>query len=185
MQVEKILFKLNNYFYFMIKRLNMKKSLFTLLMLASTASFANNVAVWNSHMAIANSNFAKAKVTATQNSIKPKQQQLKVYQENVERLQRQFDEKMSEQTQAELEKQIKANMLNYQEVVEQIQQSIDASEQEVMQKIAPKIQGITDNLIKQKNIDILLDYRNGNLTFSKKEWDITDDVTKAINEQVK
>lgn len=163
----------------------MKKSLFALLMLASTTSFANNIAVWNSHLAIANSNFAKNKITATQNNIKPKQQQLKTYQDNIERLQKQLNDKLSEQAQADLAKQIETNVLNYQEVAKQIQMSIETSEKEVMQKVAPKIKGITDNLIKQKNIDILFDYRDGGLTFSKDEWDITDDVTKAINEQIK
>lgn len=141
--------------------------------------------MWNSHLAIANSNFAKNKITATQNNIKPKQQQLKTYQDNIERLQKQLNDKLSEQAQADLAKQIETNVLNYQEVAKQIQMSIETSEKEVMQKVAPKIKGITDNLIKQKNIDILLDYRDGGLTFSKDEWDITDDVTKAINEQIK
>lgn len=163
----------------------MKKILFSALMLMSSASFANNVAVWNSHLAIANSNFAKSKINTTQNAIKPKQQQLKTYQENIERLQKQFDDKMSEQAKADLAKQIETNMLNYEEVAKQIQQTIASSENEVMQKVAPRIKGITDTLIKQKNIDVLFDYRDGGLTFSKKEWDITDDVTKAINEQVK
>lgn len=163
----------------------MKKILFSALMLLSSTSFANNVAVWNSSLAIANSNFAKTKVTATQNAIKPKQQQLKTYQENIERLQKQYNDKLDEKTKEGIAKQIESNLLNYDDVAKQIQTSIATSEEEVMQKVAPKIKSITDNLIKQKNIDILIDYRNGSLTFAKAEWDITDDVTKAINEQVK
>lgn len=154
-------------------------------MFITTTSFANNVAVWNSQVAIANSNYAKNKITTTQTAIQPKQQQLKTYQENIERLQKQFNDKLSEQAKADLAKQIETNVLNYQEVAKQIQISIEMSEQEIIQKVAPKLKEITDNLIKQKNIDVLFDYHDGGLTFSKDEWDMTDKVTKAINEQVK
>ena len=160
---------------------------FTGIMFSSLA-FANNVGVWDSYQAITNSNFAKAKITATQNAIKPKQQQLKTYQDNLERLQKQYlsqADKLTDTQKTDLATQIQTHQQNYAQLVNQIQTSVETSEKEILQQVAPKLQNITQTIIKQKNIDVLIDSRNTEVTFAKPEWDITADITKAINEQVK
>ena len=67
----------------------------------------------------------------------------------------------------------------------QIQALIDASENEVMQRIAPKMPSIRDTIIRQKNIDVLVDNRDRSISFVKPEWDVTADFTKALNDEVK
>lgn len=154
----------------------------------ATSSFANTVAVWNSQLAVANSNYAKAKIATIQATINPQQQQLQSYKANIERLQAQYNAQKATMTDAQkqsIRTQIQSNLDNYDRVANQIQNTLNTHETDVMQKIAPKIQGITDALIKQKNIDILLDNRDRSVTFVKPEWDITADVTQKINEQVK
>ncbi|MFW2176236.1 MULTISPECIES: OmpH family outer membrane protein [unclassified Moraxella] len=156
--------------------------------LASMSSFANNVGVWNSQIAIANSNYAKAKVASVKTAVAPKQQQLQSYKANIERLQQQYDSQKDKLTQSQkddIRKQIQTNLQNYEQVASQIQTTLEASENDVMQKIAPKMQGITEAIMKQKNMDILIDNRDRNVTYVKPEWEVTKDFIQKINEQVK
>lgn len=169
------------------------KTIFTTLVFATTLAMtniatANTVAVWNSQVAIANSNYAKAKVQSLEAILKPKQQQLQTYKANINRLQQQFASQQATITEAQkqdLGKQIQTNMQNYEQVASQIQNTLATSETDVLQKVAPTIKTITDNLIKQKNIDILFDSRDRNVTFVKPEFDLTNEITQQINQQVR
>ena len=150
--------------------------------------FANTVAVWNSQVAINNTNIAKTKIGVVQAAVKPKQQQLDSYKATIERLQKQYATQNAQMTQAQkddLRKQIQTNLQNYEQVASQIQSIIDANETEVMQRIVPKIQAIKENIVRQKNIDVLIDNRDRTVSYVKPEWDVTADFTKAINDQVK
>ena len=150
--------------------------------------FANTVAVWNSQGAINNTNIAKTKIGVVQAAVKPKQQQLDSYKATIERLQKQYATQNAQMTQAQkddLRKQIQTNLQNYEQVASQIQSIIDANEAEVMQRIVPKIQAIKENIVRQKNIDVLIDNRDRTVSYVKPEWDVTADFTKAINDQVK
>lgn len=150
--------------------------------------FANTVAVWNSQVAISNTNIAKTKIGVVQAAVKPKQQQLNSYKATIERLQKQYATQNAQMTQAQkddLRKQIQTNLQNYEQVASQTQSIIDANEAEVMQRIVPKIQAIKENIVRQKNIDVLIDNRDRTVSYVKPEWDVTADFTKAINDQVK
>ena len=150
--------------------------------------FATTVAVWNSQVAINNTNIAKTKIGVVQAAVKPKQQQLNSYKATIERLQKQYATQNAQMTQAQkddLRKQIQTNLQNYEQVASQIQSIIDANEAEVMQRIVPKIQAIKENIVRQKNIDVLIDNRDRTVSYVKPEWDVTADFTKAINDQVK
>ena len=150
--------------------------------------FANTDAVWNSQVAINNTNIAKTKIGVVQAAVKPKQQQLDSYKATIERLQKQYVTQNAQMTQAQkddLRKQIQTNLQNYEQVASQIQSIIDANEAEVMQRIVPKIQAIKENIVRQKNIDVLIDNRDRTVSYVKPEWDVTADFTKAINDQVK
>ena len=150
--------------------------------------FANTVAVWNSQVAINNTNIAKTKIGVVQAAVKPKQQQLDSYKATIERLQKQYATQNAQMTQAQkddLRKQIQTNLQNYEQVASQIQSIIDANEAEVMQRIVPKIQAIKENIVRQKNTDVLIDNRDRTVSYVKPEWDVTADFTKAINDQVK
>lgn len=150
--------------------------------------FANTVAVWNSQVAINNTNIAKAKIGVVQAAVKPKQQQLDSYKATIQRLQKQYATQNAQMTQAQkddLRKQIQTNLQNYEQVASQIQSIIDTNEAEVMKRILPKIQAIKENIVRQKNIDVLIDNRDRTVSYVKPEWDVTADFTKAINDQVK
>lgn len=167
----------------------MKKILTTALLLTTFATaHANIVAVWNSQQAIANSNYAKAKLASVQASVVPKQQQLQTYKANIERIQNQYNQqkdKISPAQKADLENQVKTNMENYENVATQIDSLLGNAENDIMQRISPAIKGIQDSIVKQKNIDILIDNRERVVTFVKPEWDVTQEFTQKINEQVK
>lgn len=150
--------------------------------------FANTVAVWNSQVAINNTNIAKTKIGVVQAAVKPKQQQLESYKATIERLQKQYATQNTQMTQAQkddLRKQIQTNLQNYEQVASQIQSIIDRNEAEVMQRIVPKIQAIKETIVRQKNIDVLIDNRDRTVSYIKPEWDVTADFTKAINDQLK
>ena len=123
-----------------------------------------------------------------QAAVKPKQQQLDSYKATIERLQKQYATQNAQMTQAQkddLRKQIQTNLQNYEQVASQIQSIIDTNEAEVMKRILPKIQAIKENIVRQKNIDVLIDNRDRTVSYVKPEWDVTADFTKAINDQVK
>lgn len=169
---------------FVVKKIALAAVFLTL----SHASVANTVAVWNSQLAVANSNYAKAKVASLQAAVQPKQQQLQGYKANIERLQQQYVSQKATLTDVQkqaIRDQIQTNLDSYEQVAGQIQTLLSANETDVMQKIAPKIKPITDAIIQQKSIDILLDNRDRSITFVKPEWDITSLVTQKINEQVR
>lgn len=149
---------------------------------------ANTVAVWNSQVAITNTNLAKAKIGVVQATVKPKQQQLDSYKATIQRLQTQYATQGDKLTQAQkddLRKQIQSNLQSYEQVASDIQAIIDTSETDVMQRIAPKMQAIKENIKRQKNVDVLIDNRDRTISYVKPEWDLTADFTKAINDQVK
>lgn len=167
----------------------MKKFLTTALLLTTFATaHANTVAVWNSQQAIANSNYAKAKLASIQASLSPKQQQLQTYKANIERIQSQYNQqkdKITPTQKSDMERQIKTNIDNYEMVAGQIENLLGNAENDIMQHISPVIKGIQDSIVKQKNIDVLIDNRDRTVTFVKPEWDITQDFIQKINEQVK
>lgn len=170
----------------------MKKYLATALFITTSAGMteaqANNVAVWNSQQAIASSNYAKAKLASVQASLTPKQQQLQTYKVNIDRLQAQYNQQKDTITPAQkvaMENQVKTNMTNYDTVATQIQTLLSTTESEVLQRISPAIKGIQDTIIRQKNIDVLIDNRDHSVTFAKPEWDVTQDFIQKINEQVR
>lgn len=169
----------------------MKKiALITALLTSSVAPsvMANNVAVWDSQHAIASSNYAKAKLASVQASVTPKQQQLQTYKANIERIQNQYNQQKDKVTatqKADMENQVKSNMDSYETVASQIDTLLGATEADIMQRIAPALKGIQDSIVKQKNIDVLIDTRDRGVTFVKPEWDVTQDFIQKINEQVK
>lgn len=167
----------------------MKKFLTTALLLTTFATaHANTVAVWNSQQAIANSNYAKAKLASIQASLSPKQQQLQTYKANIERIQSQYNQqkdKITPTQKSDMERQIKTNIDNYEMVAGQIENLLGKAENDIMQRISPVIKGIQDSIVKQKNIDVLIDNRDRTVTFVKPEWDVTQDFIQKINEQVK
>lgn len=167
----------------------MKKFLTTALLLTTFATaHANTVAVWNSQQAIASSNYAKAKLASIQASLSPKQQQLQTYKANIERIQSQYNQqkdKITPTQKSDMERQIKTNIDNYEMVAGQIENLLGNAENDIMQRISPVIKGIQDSIVKQKNIDVLIDNRDRTVTFVKPEWDITQDFIQKINEQVK
>lgn len=167
----------------------MKKFLTTALLLTTFATaHANTVAVWNSQQAIASSNYAKAKLASIQASLSPKQQQLQTYKANIERIQSQYNQqkdKITPTQKSDMERQIKTNIDNYEMVAGQIENLLGNAENDIMQRISPIIKGIQDSIVKQKNIDVLIDNRDRTVTFVKPEWDITQDFIQKINEQVK
>lgn len=159
-----------------------------LLLSTSMGAMANTVAIWNSQIAISNSNYAKSKVASMQASIKPKEQQLKTYQDNIKKLQDQYEqqkEKITDTQKEALRKQMQTNVDNYTQVAAQIQAIIEQNERDVLQKISAKMPEIQNSITKQKNIDILIDSRDRNISFVKPEWDVTKDFTQKINELVK
>lgn len=167
----------------------MKKFLTTALLLTTFATaHANTVAVWNSQQAIASSNYAKAKLASIQASLSPKQQQLQTYKANIERIQSQYNQqkdKITPTQKSDMERQIKTNIDNYEMVAGQIENLLGNAENDIMQRISPVIKGIQDSIVKQKNIDVLIDNRDRTVTFVKPEWDVTQDFIQKINEQVK
>lgn len=167
----------------------MKKFLTTALLLTTFATaHANSVAVWNSQQAIASSNYAKAKLASIQASLSPKQQQLQTYKANIERIQSQYNQqkdKITPTQKSDMERQIKTNIDNYEMVAGQIENLLGNAENDIMQRISPVIKGIQDSIVKQKNIDVLIDNRDRTVTFVKPEWDVTQDFIQKINEQVK
>lgn len=44
---------------------------------------------------------------------------------------------------------------------------------------------LKETIVRQKNIDVLIDNRDRTVSYVKPEWDVTADFTKAINDQVK
>lgn len=171
----------------------MKKSLVTSASIALSAlllspcATAGVVAVWNSQQALINTNYAKAKLANLQTSLAGRQQQLKTYQSTIERLQQQYASQQATMTEAqkqELRRQIDTNIASYSTIAEQVAKTLATSEDDVLRQIAPKMKAITESIVKQKNIDVLIDSRDRVVTYVKPELDVTADFTQRINEQV-
>lgn len=171
----------------------MKKSLMTLAsvalggMLLSQSAAAGVVAVWDSQQALIKTNYAKAKLANLQSSLAGRQQQLKTYQSTIERLQQQYASQQASMTEAqkqELRRQIETNIASYETIEAQVTKTLIDNRKEMMRQIAPKMKGIIESIVKQKNIDVLIDSSDGVVTYAKPELDVTADFTQRINEQV-
>ena len=170
------------------KRLASMFTLATIGMALSLPALANNVAIWDAQEAIKNSNYAKSKIASIEASVRPKQQQLQTYKANVDRLQQQYNNQKASLTDAQkndIRQQIETNLRNYEQVAGQIQSTLTANQTDILQKITPKMQSITESIVRQKNIDLLIDNSDHMVTYVKPEWDVTADFTQKINEQVR
>lgn len=153
---------------------------------AAPAPATTKLAIVNIQAAVANTNEGKRELEGLDKKFEPKIKELQALQTDIENLNKQLStqgDKLNAETKAGLERQIGDKTKQFQRGREDYQNEAQGAEQEVFQKMAPKIMKSLDTYAKTNGFTLVLDWgvlQNGVL-WATQGVDITQAVIDAYN----
>lgn len=144
------------------------------------------IGILNIQAAVANSNEGMRDLQALDKKMEPKVNELRALQTEVENLNKQIStqgDKLNADARASLDKQLQAKSTQFQRGREDYQNDLQAQEQEIFQRIYPKLMQSVDSYAKANSFNLILDWgvlQNG-VTWAANGIDITQQVIDAYN----
>jgi outer membrane protein len=144
------------------------------------------IGILNIQAAVANSNEGMRDLQALDKKMEPKVNELRALQTEVENLNKQIStqgDKLNADARANLDKQLQAKSTQFQRGREDYQNDLQAQEQEIFQRIYPKLMQSVDGYAKANGFGLILDWgvlQNG-VTWAANGIDITAAVIEAYN----
>ncbi|HYE25908.1 MAG TPA: OmpH family outer membrane protein [Clostridia bacterium] len=154
---------------------------------AAAAPATSKVGIVNIQGAVANSNEGRRDLEALDKKMEPRVKQLQGLQGEVENLSKQLNtqgDKLNADARAGLERQIADRTKQFQRGREDYQNEVQALEQEIFQRIAPKLLQTVDGYAKANGYTLILDWgvlQNG-VIWAVQGTDITPQVIAAYNQ---
>lgn len=153
-------------------------------LLLSVMSFAETkVAVVDLEAAVVASNIWKQAESALMSKMKSDETKLKKLESEVfAYIQRYEKEKdvMAQKDKVDLEYNIRTKQAEAQEIIAKNQKMQQEGIQSAMTKLRPKLQGIIDGIVKEKQLDVVLNKQA--VYYSSESLDVTSEVTKRLNQ---
>lgn len=150
------------------------------------APATTKIGILNIQAAVANCNEGLRDLQALDKKMEPKVNELRALQTEVENLNKQIStqgDKLNADARASLDKQLQAKSTQFQRGREDYQNDLQAQEQEIFQRIYPKVMQSVDSYAKASNFTLILDWgvlQNG-VTWAAPGTDITQAVIDAYN----
>jgi len=161
----------------------MRASLLIAGLLAATLSapvLANTkVVVADSTAALMASNEARKAVEKLQGELKPQRDRMDVLRKEVQALEQRFQKDaavLSDKDKKDLEKQAQSKLSEYNNLAQVVQKRTQEVQNELLQRMLPKMEAAIDELRKAGNFDIIIEKKN--VIFA----DTTVDITRKITE---
>lgn len=157
---------------------------------ATTAAAAptgpTKIGIINIQGAVANTNEGKRDLEGLDKKMEPRVKELQSLQADVENLQKQLNtqgEKLNDEAKANLTKQIQAKTTQFTRGRDDYQKDVQEQEQEIFQRIYPKVMQSVDTYAKANGFSLILDWGvlQQGVTWASPSYDITQQIVDAYN----
>jgi len=153
---------------------------------AAAPTGTTKIGIINIQGAVANTNEGKVALEGLDKKMEPKVKELQALQADVENLTKQLNtqgDKLNEDAKANLQKQITAKTKDFQRGREDYQNDVQAQEQEIFQKIYPKVMQSVDTYAKAQGFTLILDWGvlQQGVTWANPAYDITQQIVESYN----
>ncbi len=164
----------------------MRASLLIAGLLAATLSapvLANTkVVVADSTAALMASNEARKAVEKLQGELKPQRDRMELLRKEVQALEQRFQKDsavLSDKDKKDLQKQAEGKLSEYNNLAQVVQKRTQEVQNELLQRMLPKMEAAIDELRKAGNFDIIIEKKN--VIFADTTVDITRKITEKLN----
>ena len=153
---------------------------------AAAPTAPTKIGIVNIQGAVANTNEGKRDLEALDKKFETRVKELQTLQADVENLTKQLNtqgDKLNEEAKANLQKQITAKTKDFQRGREDYQNDVQAQEQEIFQRIYPKVMQSVDNYAKSNSFTLILDWGvlQQGVTWANPSYDITQQIVDSYN----
>jgi outer membrane protein len=153
---------------------------------AAAPTAPTKIGIVNIQGAVANTNEGKRDLEALDKKFESRVKELQTLQADVENLTKQLNtqgDKLNEEAKANLQKQITAKTKDFQRGREDYQNDVQAQEQEIFQRIYPKVMQSVDAYAKSNSFTLILDWGvlQQGVTWANPSYDITQQIVDSYN----
>ncbi len=153
---------------------------------AAPATGPAKIGIINIQGAVANTNEGKRDLEALDKKMEPKVKELQGLQGEVENLTKQLNaqgDKLNEDAKSNLQKQISSKTTQFQRGREDYQNDVQQQEQEIFQRIYPKVMQTVDAYAKSNGYTLILDWGvlQQGVTWANPSYDITQQIVDDYN----
>jgi outer membrane protein len=153
---------------------------------AAAPTAPTKIGIINIQGAVANTNEGKRDLEGLDKKMEPRVKELQGLQADVENLNKQLNtqgDKLNEEAKANLQKQITAKTTQFTRGRDDYQKDVQEQEQEIFQRIYPKVMQSVDNYAKSNNFTLILDWGvlQQGVTWANPSYDITQQIVDAYN----
>lgn len=164
----------------------MKNTLFVLVTILSTTVFAAEfkVGVVDMQKAIQTSSAGKKAKKEVEGDFEKKKKELKKKEDDLKKRVEEFEKKqavLSDKVRQEQQADLQKDMMQFREEVGKSQVTIQQRERELTKPILEKLQKIILEIAKEKDFSMVLEKAEQSVMFAKTELDITDEVIKRAD----
>ena len=148
------------------------------------ASAELKIAVLNTQRAVIESDEAKSMIEKIRSELDRDETSVRKLGEEIQaasaKLQKDADT-LSDSEKRRLQKDIEDKQIDYQFQVNKLQKEVNDRQQEIFAALAPKVDTVLKELIEKEKYDMIIQRQN--LLYAKQEFDITRQVTEALNKK--
>jgi outer membrane protein len=153
---------------------------------AAAPTAPTKIGIVNIQGAVANTNEGKRDLEALDKKFESRVKELQTLQADVENLTKQLNtqgDKLNDEAKANLQKQITAKTKDFQRGREDYQNDVQAQEQEIFQRIYPKVMQSVDAYAKSNSFTLILDWGvlQQGVTWANPSYDITQQIVDSYN----
>ena len=144
------------------------------------------IGIINIQGAVANTNEGKRDLEALDKKFEPRVKELQALQADIENLNKQLStqgDKLNDEAKANLQKQITAKTTQFTRGRDDYQKDVQEQEQEIFQRIYPKVMQSVDTYSKNNGFSLVLDWGvlQQGVTWANPSYDITQQIVDAYN----
>ncbi|HEX5276517.1 MAG TPA: OmpH family outer membrane protein [Fluviicoccus sp.] len=150
--------------------------------MAAAVSHAGGVAVADSQAAIMSTDYAKKTFEKLNNDMKPQRDRLESLRKDLASIEEKFQKNgsiMSAKEKTDLQNSARQKLDEFNNLAQAVQKRAQDVQQEMVQKMLPKMEAAVDEIRQAANIDIIIERKN--VIWSEPSTDITKKITEKLN----
>ena len=164
----------------------MKNTFFMFVTFFASVAFAAEfkVAIVDMQKAIQSSSAGKKAKKEVEGDFEKKKKELKKKEDDLKKRVEEFEKKqavLSDKVRQEQQADLQKDMMQFREEVGKSQMTIQQRERELTKPILEKLQKIISEIAKEKDFSVVLEKAEQSVMFAKSELDITDEVIKRVD----
>jgi outer membrane protein len=163
-------------------RSTMKIMALVLGMASAAVAHATNVVVADSTAAVMSTDYAKKTFEKLNADMKPQRERLELLRKDLSGIEEKFQKNssiMTDKEKGELQTQARQKLEEFNNLAQAVQKRAQDVQQEMIQKMYPKLEAAVDEIRKTKKIDMIVERKN--VIWSDAANDITKEITTKLN----